>query len=206
MARTEYAGSVFVNCPFDDVYEPIRNALVFAIFECGFQPRSALEENDAGAVRVEKIQRIIAECKFGIHDISRTELDAHNDLPRFNMPLELGLFIGARRFGDKKQKLKNCLVLDREQYRYQQYTSDIAGQDIRSHNDNPRDAIRAVREWLNATTGRRTIPGGAQIARKFEKFVDDLPNICLNAGLDNGEVTYNDYCNFVSDWLIATDP
>lgn len=168
MARTEYSGSVFVNCPFDDEYKPIRDALVFAIFDCGFQPRSSLEENDAGAVRVDKIQRIIAECKYGIHDISRTELDEHNHLPRFNMPLELGMFIGARRFGDRKQKLKNCLVLDRDQYRYQQFISDIAGQDIRSHNQNPRDAIRAVREWLNATTGRRTIPGGAQIANRFD--------------------------------------
>lgn len=196
---------MFVNCPFDEEYEPIRNAIVFSIFDCGFQPRSALEDNDAGEVRVEKIQRIIAACKFGIHDISRTELDAHNNLPRFNMPLELGLFIGARKYGDRKQKSKNCLVLDREQYRYQQFISDISGQDIRSHNDLPRDAIRAVREWLNATTGRRTIPGGAQIARRFDQFTNDLPEICLNAELELREVTYNDYCNFVSDWLIATN-
>lgn len=205
MVRTNYAGSVFVNCPFDDAYEPIRNALIFSIFDCGFQPRSALEENDNGVVRIEKIQKIIADCKFGIHDISRTELDVHNSLPRFNMPLELGLFIGARRFGDKKQKLKNCLVLDRERYRYQQFISDISGQDIRSHNDSPRDAIRAVREWLNATTGRRTIPGGAQISRKYDQFLLDLPDICRNAGLADDEMTYNDYCNFASYWLMAKD-
>ena len=200
-----YASNVFVNCPFDHAYRSIRNAIVFAIFDCGFSPRSALEENDGGDVRVEKIQRIIKECKFGVHDISRTEPDPHNGLPRFNMPLELGMFLGARKFGDAQQKLKNCLVLDREQYRYQQFISDIAGQDIRHHNNKPADAIREIREWLNASTGRHTIPGGTQITNRYLRFTNELPDICLSAGLEVDEVTYNDYCNFVSDWLISTD-
>lgn len=93
MATTKYASSVFINCPFDDEFEPIRNAIVFAIYDCGFIPRCALEENNAGNVRFDKIQRIISECKFGVHDISRTELDDQNNLPRFNMPLELGVFL-----------------------------------------------------------------------------------------------------------------
>jgi hypothetical protein len=28
-----------------------------------------------------------------------------------------------------------------------------------------------------------------------------LPAICEELKLDTDEVTYNDYCNFVSDWL-----
>ena len=42
-------------------------------------------------LRLLKILCIIGECRLGIHDISRTELDAASGLPRFNMPLELGL-------------------------------------------------------------------------------------------------------------------
>jgi len=38
------------------------------------------------------------------HDISRTELNEHS-LPRFNMPLELGLFLGASRFGQLEEDL-----------------------------------------------------------------------------------------------------
>jgi hypothetical protein len=34
---------------------------------------------------------IISGCKYSIHDLSRTELDKTTRLPRFNMPLELGL-------------------------------------------------------------------------------------------------------------------
>ena len=49
---------------------------------------------------------MIADCRYGIHDISRTELDRDSGLPRFNMPLELGIFLGAKRFGAEEQKRK----------------------------------------------------------------------------------------------------
>ena len=42
---------------------------------------------------------IIKASRFGIHDVSRTESDKASALPRFNMPLELGFFLGARAFG-----------------------------------------------------------------------------------------------------------
>jgi hypothetical protein len=32
------------------------------------------------------------------------QLDAANRLPRFNMPLELGLFLGAQEYGSGAQK------------------------------------------------------------------------------------------------------
>jgi hypothetical protein len=86
--------------------------------------RCALEIDDGSQVRIERILRIISECRFGIHDLSRTELDRRNRLPRFNMPLELGLFLGAKRFGNRAQREKVCLILDREPYRYQRFISD----------------------------------------------------------------------------------
>ena len=114
-----YAENVFINCPFDDDYLILRNALLFAIFDCGFIPRCTLEEDDSGNVRLNKIQKIISECRFGVHDISRTELDGETQTPRFNMPFELGVFLGAKLFGNKQQKGKVCLVLDRDKYRFQ---------------------------------------------------------------------------------------
>jgi len=202
MSKQPYTACVFINCPFDEDYEQIRNAIVFAVYDCGFIPRCALEENNAGNIRFDKIQKIISECKFGVHDISRTELDEHNGLPRFNMPLELGVFLGAKRFGTSNQKHKNCLIIDREQYRYQQFISDISGQDIRSHNGDANTAIGLVRAWLNDASGRRTIPGGRDIAQRYEAFCGDLPEICRNAHLEINEVTFNDYSVFTSDWLI----
>lgn len=201
MQRRTYASNVFLNCPFDDAYLELRNALIFAIFDCGFIPRCALEEDNSGIVRFDKIQNIIAESKFAIHDISRTELDNTTQLPRFNMPLELGVFIGAKKFGDRQQNLKNCLILDQDRYRYHSFISDIAGHDIQSHNNNPVTAISRIRNWLNNSTGRRTIPGGRKIVTRYENFKSDLPAMCLAIPIDLDELTYNDYCNFISTWL-----
>lgn len=61
------------------------------------------------------------------------------------MPLELGIFLGAKQFGSSKQKRKKALILDREKYRYQGFCSDIGGQDVRAHGDDPEEAIRLVR-------------------------------------------------------------
>jgi len=204
MASADYASSVFFNCPFDERYKKLRDAMVFAIYDCGFVPRCALEEDNGGDVRFDKIKKLIEDSKFGIHDISRTELDRINKntaLPRFNMPLELGVFIGAKRFGDTKQKSKNLLILDRDPYRYQIFISDIAGQDIRSHGDDPNNLISHVRNWLNTASNRKTIPGGQEIQRRYRDFRAQLPDLAAALRLTMDELTYNDYSNIVSEWL-----
>ena len=201
MDTRRYAGNVFINCPFDKEYLILRDALLFAIFDCGFIPRCALEEDDSGNVRFNKIQKIIAECRFGVHDISRTELDDQTQTPRFNMPLELGVFLGAKHFGNKQQKGKVCLVLDREQYRYQAFISDIAGHDIRSHDNNPEKVITHIRNWLNTASGRKTIPGGRAIINRWRQFEADLPAMCEKSFIEVDELTYNDRTNFISEWL-----
>lgn len=91
-----YDVSVFINCPFDDDYRPLFYAVVFAVYDCGLVPRCSLEVSNAGNVRIHKIVSLIKDCRWGIHDLSRTELNP-NGLPRFNMPLELGIFLGAQR-------------------------------------------------------------------------------------------------------------
>ncbi len=48
--RESFAGSVFINCPFDNEYWPTFEAVVFTVVACGFTPRCALEELDSGTV------------------------------------------------------------------------------------------------------------------------------------------------------------
>jgi len=117
VAKPTDRDNVFLNVPFDRRYLSIFRSLVFAIHDCGFQSRCALETDDGGEVRVEKLYKIISECRYGIHDISRTTLDATNRLPRFNMPFELGIFLGAKRYGAGVNRQKICLILDRDKYR-----------------------------------------------------------------------------------------
>lgn len=203
-ASATYDASIFINCPFDDKYKPLFHALIFAAFDCGYVPRCAQEVDDGGQVRLEKIVGIVRSCRLGVHDISCTELDGTNGLPRFNMPFELGLFVGAARFGANEQRHKVCLILDREKHRYQKFLSDIAGQDIKAHNDEPELAIKALREYLSPLTkpsAHHAVPGGTAIVKRYKLFQAELPDILAALEWEPSEVTFADYTNIVEGWL-----
>jgi len=196
-----YEDNVFINCPFDDEYKPIFDAVIFAVHDAGFIARCALEISDAAQNRFEKIVETISECKYGIHDISRTELDPINSLPRFNMPLELGIFLGCNKFGGTKNRMKMCMILDKEQYRYQKFISDIAGQDIFAHDNDPKKAIEKVRNWLRIASRRNNIPGGAKIYERYTRFEKDLPDICRVLNVRIEELTFVDFTYVITEWL-----
>lgn len=203
MARLSYDDQVFINCPFDGEYRPMFEALVFAVHDCGFVARCALELEDGSQVRIDKIEQIIGECRLGIHDISRTELDATWSLPRFNMPLELGVFLGAKRYGAPNQRRKLCLILDRDPFRYQKFCSDIAGQDIQSHGGEPHEAVKRVRNWLRNATADSTIviPSGSVMVERYERFGRALPLLCERLRLDRNELLFNDFTTLAAEWL-----
>lgn len=188
---------VFINCPFDQQYQPLLRAVLFAVHDCGFRARSALEVEDSGEVRVQKILRIIGDSPYGIHDISRV------DTPRFNMPLELGLFLGAKAFGGPEQQAKRCLVLDEEPYRYQKSCSDIAGQDIRAHAGKPHAAIELVRNWLSTTPAAEAtvIPSGTVIAKRYRAYRAALPDWCRKLQLNSRRLTFGDHRTLMVAWL-----
>ena len=200
MPTPRYEDSVFINCPFDTEYGALLDALVFAVHDCGFVARCTQEIRDTGQVRIAKIIEIIGQCKFGIHDILRTQLDPKFRLPRFNMPLELGIFLGAKVYGNQRQKKKVCLVLDKERFRYQKFCSDIAGQDPSAHNNKPDAAITVVRDWLRTHT-RFSIPSGSKIVERYAQFRRALPIMCQRANLDSNKLIFSDYTALVVEWL-----
>jgi len=51
--------SVFVNCPLDDDYRDLFYALLFAIHDCGYLARCALETDNAGQVRIDKVMAAV---------------------------------------------------------------------------------------------------------------------------------------------------
>jgi uncharacterized protein YjiS (DUF1127 family) len=192
---------VFINCPFDPEYQPLFEAIVFCVTACGFLPRCTLEETDAGEVRIETIYKLIGQCNHGIHDISRTEVkDEGYQLPRFNMPFELGIFLGAKKFGRYSGK-KRCLVMDRALYRYKRFISDISGQDIKAHSNSPSAAIRQVRNWLQSAPGKAALPGGKRIWEKYRQFRRELPIVADEAELDSTQLTFVDYLQLATNWL-----
>jgi hypothetical protein len=192
--------NVFVNCPFDDDYAETFQALTFGIRACGFLPRSARELDDGGQARSEKLYGLIEECRYGIHDISRTELDPIHQLPRFNMPLELGIFMGAKRYGRPKQREKRLLIFDTETYRYQKFISDLAGMDIHAHGGKSERALVETRHWLT-NVSRRQLLGERELLTRFRAFRTELPTMATELDLDPLHITYVDFELILAGWL-----
>ena len=198
----EFDSRVFLNVPFDNRYRKLLHALVFVIHDCGLEARCALEEDDGGRVRLDKIYRIIAECRYGIHDLSRTALDRTHRLPRFNMPFELGIFLGVQRYGGPHQRTKSCVILDKTPYRYQVFCSDIAGQDIRSHGNQVESVIQGVRNWLRASLPRSIrVKSATSLMNRYTDFRRQLPVATRYEGFSVAELTFLDYRTFVDVWV-----
>lgn len=179
------------------------NGLVFAIVRSGFRPRCSREVDDGAATRLLTIEHIIEECRYGVHDISRTECDGDPPLPRLNMPLELGLFLGARRYGGPDQSTKRCIILDREQHRFHRFISDIGGQDPHAHGDDVDQAIERVSTWLRTQSRSRTVPGGRVIARQYGEFSAELPALAAAFDLELDELTFADLVTFATEFTAA---
>lgn len=201
MRRSSYNRGVFINCPFDDNYNSLFWATVFTVVSCQYDPRCAKEVDDASKIRLDNIYTMIAECRYSIHDLSRTQLSRQMHLPRFNMPFELGIFLGAKRFGAPPHDKKACLIFERKPHTYEAFISDIKGQDIKAHHGNHELIISETRNWLVNNTKGRSIPGGRAIWRSYSSFNRWLPGKCRKESKRVNELTYMEYAGLIYEWL-----
>ena len=135
----------------------------------GLKPRIATERSDAGEPRVEKIIELIQSSRYSIHDLSRCQAREPGEHYRLNMPFELGVDFGCRRFGGVPLSEKVILVLEEERYRYQAAISDLAGSDIEAHGGNYRTAVRKVRNWIAGLGGFDRV-AATRILGDYEDF------------------------------------
>ncbi|HTH80609.1 MAG TPA: hypothetical protein VL593_16675 [Ramlibacter sp.] len=179
--------NVFVNCPFDEAYYPLLRPLLFTIIYARLQPRIALEAADAGEARLEKIIGLIRESKFGIHDLSRCKASVAGEFYRMNMPFELGVDFGCRKFGHGHLRQKKMLILETEPHRYKAALSDLAGADIEAHGDEPYRVISVVRNWLR-TAGVQNPPGPAKISGAFTDFMAENFDALTEQGFSPADI------------------
>jgi hypothetical protein len=178
-------------------------AIVFVVAFAGLSPRLATEREDSSEERVAKIRELIRSSKYSIHDLSRMEALKENDLPRFNMPFELGLDVGCKYFGQAPLNQKCCLILEREQYRYQRVLSDISGNDIRAHGNSVERAVKHVRHWLRINCVP-TIPSGNFVWQSFNEFYAAFEEACKQANYDESDINempVSEYLDFVVRWV-----
>jgi hypothetical protein len=148
-----FSSSVFINCPLDEEYFDLLRPLLFTVIFIGLKPRLALECSDSGETRIDKLTRIISETKYSIHDLSRIQAVEKDDFYRMNMPFEIGMDYGCRKYSNGKQRTKKSLILEKEKYRYIRALSDLSGFDIKSHNNEPSKIVEVVRDWVVETIG-----------------------------------------------------
>lgn len=159
MITAEYSKNIFINCPFDLEYRNIFLGILFATIYLGYTPRLALESSDSGQIRINKIQKLITESKFGIHDISRMVSSKKGEFYRMNMPFELGIDYACQNVFPDQFPSKKILILDSERYRFQKAISDLSGCDIEVHKDDVSSAVIAVRDWLVNVELKRAASG-----------------------------------------------
>jgi hypothetical protein len=193
-------GDVFINCPFDHAYNPLFDSILFTVYCCSFRPRCAYEAGDED--RLQRICKIIEECDYGIHDLSRTELNPEG-LPRFNMPLELGIFIGAKQYGGSHQKKKHYLILDTEKYRFHSFISDLGGLDPKEHGNDPQKIIKRVRNWLNTHTAEKLLSAIA-IQRHYLEFLSQRNDLYEDRELTEHDAEYSDITSIMESWIEYT--
>jgi hypothetical protein len=161
--------SVFINCPFDPDFAPLLQAIAFCVTDLGFYPRLAPENADNAANRLDRILELVRGSKYGIHDLSRCKSTAPDEYARLNMPFELGIDHGCRKFGGGQLASKAILILEEARYDYQKSLSDIAGWDIHSHGGDYIEAVRSVRTWLVRQAGAAAA-GASRILGNYAAF------------------------------------
>ena len=193
---------VFINCPFDVEYRPLMRSLVFCLLYLDYTPLFSTTQSSAD-IRINEIKKLIEKSKFSIHDISRCRPRNRNDIPRFNMPFELGLDLGCKSFGTRKQKTKKLLILETERCFYQRIISDISGQDIANHNDDPEELVGKIRGFISNNV-KYHIDSQTSIWNAFNQFTSDLEISLKYMGHSKPEIqemSISEYVKFCKEWI-----
>lgn len=164
-----FSTNVFINCPFDEDYAPILQAILFATMVLGFTPRLATERSDSGESRLEKIRELIESSRYSIHDLSRCQARKKGEYFRLNMPFELGMDWGCRHYCGSKHHMKRFLILEEKPFRFQATISDLSGCDIKTHHADYARAMKEVRYWLRQQTGCDA-PGPSRLVSDYITF------------------------------------
>jgi hypothetical protein len=140
--------SVFLNVPFDSEYSPLFVALIAGLTALGRTPRSVLEIQEGGQNRLSKIFSLISLCGSSIHDLSRVLLSGDLQVPRFNMPFELGLAVAVA------QKRRHAFfLLEEKPFRIQASLSDLNGHDPHVHQGTQAGILRCILDCFATPSG-----------------------------------------------------
>jgi hypothetical protein len=173
-APQKFGISVFINCPYDKEYDSLLRPMLFTLVYARLIPRLASEHSDSLEQRLEKIVRLIKECRYSIHDLSRLRAAKAKQFSRMNMPFELGIDYGCRRTATNHLGSKRSLILEKRRNDVQKALSDLNGVDIKSHNNKPPRTVQVLQHWLIETVGLTDVDSPSVIWDRFNEFTYDF--------------------------------
>ena len=202
----KFRTSVFINCPFDEEYKLLLRPMLFTLVYAGLAPRLASEKSDSLEQRIEKILRLIKECKYSIHDLSRLKSERANEFSRLNMPFELGIEYGCRRIAKNHLRTKRSLIFEKKRYDIQKALSDLNGVDVKFHNNKPAQTVQALQHWLIETVGLNDVESPSVIWDKFNKFDDEFYERRKAQGYSKRDLRVMpvpQYVRFIKQWVAS---
>jgi hypothetical protein len=195
----DYDKNVFLNYPFQETHQPIVDAMIFGILACGFCPRSAEEEVGTLDQRIDRLVKLVSECKHGVHDLSEST-SVPSGHPRLNMPFELGIFYGAKRLGDRKQREKQALIFDEVLHRNHACLSDSSGLDLQPHRRQPAIALVSIQRYLKRYA-EWSVVAPAPILKFFLEYIGDVPKWSAELGLIPEQLSFEERRGLMAIWL-----
>ena len=192
---------IFINCPFDTSYLTLLRYMIFTLIYIDQEPYLALIDGDCATKRIDKIEQIIKESDFSIHDLSRIKSTKVKEYARLNMPFELGIDYGM---GLLQRKGKKYLILEDEKYSYHKGLSDYSGFDIYAHHNDPDTLVKILRDWFvnNRITGIST-PGANKIYLDYFDCWAYIYNSLILKGYSakqTDDIPINEYMDLVKEW------
>lgn len=170
--------SVFLNLPYDPGFQSLFLAYVAGVSAFGMTPRATLEI-PGSARRLDRIFKLIRDCPYSIHDLSRVQLDRTPPAtPRFNMPFELGLAVAHEKSGGAHA----WFVFESLNRRITKSLSDLNGTDIYIH----RGRINGVFAQLGNAFVRegRQRPTVPQMRAVYRGLRATVPGVLRKTGAD----------------------
>jgi len=164
--------SVFLNVPYDHEFESLYLAYVVGLTQLGLGINAALAVPNQG--RLGTIIRLIEKSDFSIHDLSRVEVSG--GVPRFNMPVELGLALYRSHVTHGKHRV---FIFERKQYRAQRSTSDVNGIDPQIHKGTIKGLMSGLRNIFRQPHDVTTVP---EMLASYYAVKHRVPELRRNAG------------------------
>jgi hypothetical protein len=156
--------SVFLNVPFDADYSSLFLALIAGLTGLGRTPRCVLEVPSGGRNRLERVFGLVSSCGASIHDLSRVTLSGDLEVPRFNMPFELGMA-----FALSQLTPHNFFVLEEKAFRLQASLSDLNGHDPHIHEGTSLGILRCVLDCFGTPSGAPPLTALEVMTRRLTK-------------------------------------